>query len=459
MVIFNLVKKKDDHTDSLTDTVIKKVLVFSNTQNEKGLRDFLKTLHFADIADVFEQVSKFERKKILNLINYDLKAEVFNELTDHVLDEIINIIPETNLSFLINSLEIDDLVNIYGKISDLNKKKLLNSIDESKKNFFYRALKYDIDTAGRFMQVQVVTANEDWNVGNAIDFLRSSVSLPTNFYEIIIVNEFMNPVGIVSLSRLMSSRREILLNSLMKPDFKIINDNQSKEDVAYIFNQYHIVSAPVVDSNKCLVGTITIDDAIDISEEATEEDMKKLGGIGDEELSDSVVGIALARLPWLFANLITAIIASIVIAQFTETINSIVALAVLMPIVASMGGNAGTQTLTVAVRALATRDLTNANATRVIFREISVGVANGFIFAIIVGFITFYWYQNYDLAIIIGLALICNMFMASLSGILLPIGLKKLGADPALSSSVFVTTVTDVIGFLSFLWFATFFLI
>ena len=187
--------------------------------------------------------------------------------------------------------------------------------------------------------------------------------------------------------------------------------------------------------------------------------MKKLGGIGDEELSDSVVGIALARLPWLFANLITAILASIVIAQFTETINAIVALAVLMPIVASMGGNAGTQTLTVAVRALATRDLTNANATRVILREISVGVANGFIFAVVVGLITFYWYKNEDLAIIIGLAIICNMVMASLSGILLPIGLKKLGADPALSSSVFVTTVTDVIGFLSFLWFATFFLI
>ena len=444
---------------TLSDSMIEKVFFFTGNNDKKGLQNLFNTLHSADIADIFEQVSKSERKKILNITNYELKSEIFNELSDHVLDEIVNIVPDKNLSFLINLLEIDDLVNIYEKISEQNKKKLFNSIDISKRAFFERALKYDFDTAGRFMQIQVVTANEDWNVGDTIDFLRSSVPLPVNFYEIVIINDLNSPIGIVSLSRLMSSRRDVLLKSLMKPDFKIIDVNQSREDVAYIFNQYHFVSAPVVDSNKCLVGTITIDDAIDILEEATEEDMKKLGGIGDEELSDSVVGIALARLPWLFANLITAILASIVIAQFTETINAIVALAVLMPIVASMGGNAGTQTLTVAVRALATRDLTNANATRVILREISVGVANGFIFAVVVGLITFYWYKNEDLAIIIGLAIICNMVMASLSGILLPIGLKKLGADPALSSSVFVTTVTDVIGFLSFLWFATFFLI
>ncbi len=452
-------RKKKDHMDSLTETIIEKVLIFLHAQDNLSLKKLFSSLHSADVADILEQVSKSDRNKILKLLNYDFSVGTLVELSDHVLDEIISIIPEQKLIRFLNLLEIDDLVNIAENISETNISKLFNSLAIHKRNSLEKVLKYDLNTAGRIMQTQIVTFHDDWNVGKVIDYLRSSDSLPLSFYEIVIVNNSMCPIGTISLSKLMSSSRNVYLKSLMKPNFKKINVNQSKEDVAYIFNQYHIVSAPVVDSNDVLVGTITIDDAIDILEDETEEDMKRLGGIGDEELSDNVFGIAKARLPWLFANLLTAVIASIVIAQFTNTISSIVALAVLMPIVASMGGNAGTQTLTVAVRALATRDLTKANATRVVFRELSVGVANGFIFAAVVGLITFYWYDDKQLALIIGLAMVCNMIMAALSGILLPLGLKKLGADPALSSSVFVTTVTDVIGFLSLLWFATFFLI
>jgi len=452
-------KKKKDQNHSLTETIIEKVLTLLSSQDNTNLKKLLSSLHSADVADVLEQVSKSDRKSILKLLNYDFGVRILVELSDHVVDEVISIIPEKKLISFLNLIEIDDLVNIAENVGETNIKKLFNSLTVQKRNSLEKILKYDFDTAGRIMQTQVMTFHDHWNVGEVIDSLRSSHNLPSSFYEIIIVNSSMCPIGIVSLSKLMSSSRDISLKSLMKPDFKKINVNQSKEDVAYIFNQYHIVSAPVVDSNDILVGTITVDDAIDILEGETEEDMKRLGGVGDEELSDDVFGIARARLPWLFANLLTAIIASIVIAQFTSTISSIVALAVLMPIVASMGGNAGTQTLTVAVRALATRDLTKANAGRIVFRELSVGVANGFIFAIVVGLITFYWYDDKHLALIIGLAMVCNMIMAALSGILLPLGLKKLGADPALSSSVFVTTVTDVIGFLSLLWFATFFLI
>ncbi len=452
-------KKKKELMDSLTETIIEKVLIFLNSQDDISLKKLFGSLHSADVADILEQVSKSDRNKILKLLNYDFSVGTLVELSDHVVDEIITIIPEQKLISFLNLLEIDDLANIAENVSETNINKLFNSLGVQKKTSLEKILKYDFDSAGRIMQTQVITFRGEWNVGKVIDSLRSSETLPSSFYEIIIVNNSMSPVGTISLSKLMSSSRNVLLKSLMKHDFKKINVNQSKEDVAYIFNQYHIVSAPVVDSNDILVGTITVDDAIDILEGETEEDMKRLGGIGDEELSDDVFGIAKARLPWLFANLLTAIIASIVIAQFTNTISSIVALAVLMPIVASMGGNAGTQTLTVAVRALATRDLTKANATRVVLRELSVGVANGFIFAAVVGLITFYWYNDKYLALIIGLAMVCNMIMAALSGILLPLGLKKLGADPALSSSVFVTTVTDVIGFLSLLWFATFFLI
>ncbi len=250
---------------------------------------------------------------------------------------------------------------------------------------------------------------------------------------------------------LLGTRRPVTLESLMADDFRTLHVEEPQEDVAYAFNQYHLVSAPVVDDTGRLVGVITIDDAMEVLEDEAEEDIMRLGGVGDEEISDKVWEITRRRFPWLATNLVTAIMASLVIAIFDETISSFVALAVLMPIVASMGGNAGTQTLTVAVRALATRDLTATNAMRVVARETMVGLANGCAFAVIIGAVVWGWYGSPLLGVVIAAAMVVNLLVAGLAGILVPIGLDKLGADPALASGTFVTTVTDVVGFFVFL--------
>jgi magnesium transporter len=284
-----------------------------------------------------------------------------------------------------------------------------------------------------------------------IDYLREEKDLPEQFYHVMIVDPRMRPVGKVPLGSLMSSARDVALTSIMEDDFRTIPVLQSEEDVAYAFNQYHMVSAPVVDADERLVGVITIDDAMEVLGEEAEEDIMRLAGLGDESLTDRVISTTRQRFPWLAVNLVTSILASLVIAQFAGTIEAIVALAIMMPIVASMGGNAGTQSLTVAVRAMATKDLTGSNVWRVIRREAFVGLANGVIFAVVIGVVGVLWFGTPMLGVVLALAMVANMVVAGLAGILIPIWLDKLGVDPALASGAFVTTVTDVVGFFAFL--------
>jgi magnesium transporter len=259
------------------------------------------------------------------------------------------------------------------------------------------------------------------------------------------------PTGYVTLGKIMSSKRATPLADLTEPSFRTIPATQDEGEVAYAFNQYHLISAPVVDEDGRLIGVITIDDAMIVLDEEHEEDILRLAGVGEESLSDPSIAIARRRFPWLFVNLITAILASVVIAQFEDTITAIVALAVLMPIVASMGGNAGTQSLTVAVRALATKDLTPSNALRVIRREVTAGLLNGLVFALIMGAIGVAWFGTPMLGVVIGVAMVINLVVAGLAGILVPLTLDRVGIDPALASGAFVTTVTDVVGFFAFL--------
>ena len=294
-------------------------------------------------------------------------------------------------------------------------------------------------------------APPNWSVGDVIDYLRSSEKLPKRFYDIMIVNKKGQPIGKVPLHSLTSNTRDILLEDLMDDSFHTITARQSQEDTAYAFNQYNMMSAPVVNRHNHLIGIITMDDAMEALSEQTEQDIKLLAGLGDENLTDTIISTTRLRFPWLGVNLITAILASLVIAQFADVIEAIVALAVLMPIITSMGGNAGTQTLTIAVRALATKDLTAANALRIIRREVMVGLLNGLIFAVIIGAIGMVWYQSGLLGVVLGLAMVFNMLVAGVCGILVPLGLDKFGLDPALASAVFVTTITDIIGFLVFL--------
>jgi magnesium transporter len=305
------------------------------------------------------------------------------------------------------------------------------------------------------MQREVVVAPEHWTVGNAIDFMRAEEWLPDSFYDLIVVDPQMHPVGLVPLGRLMGSGRAVRLRDIMNEDVRMLRVDQPQEDVAYVFNKYHLISAPVTDADGRLAGVITIDDAMEVLEEETEEDMRFLGGVGDEELSDGALAVVRRRFVWLTVNLCTAILSATVIAQFTGTIQAFVALAVLMPIVASMGGNAGTQALTVTVRALATRGLSASNLPRFIRREALVGLCNGLGFAVLIGLLSGLYFGDPRLGLVIALAMIGNLIVAGFAGALVPIALERLGADPAVASGTFVTTTTDVFGFFAFLGLAS----
>ena len=411
----------------------------------------IQDVHPADIADLLEQLSAEERKTFVELAGSDLPAEILAELEEGVRDDVVDALDDEFLAEVVGDLDTDDAVYLLEDLDEERKQEVLDALPIVDRVAIERSLDYPEYSAGRMMQRDLVAAPAFWTVGQTIDMMRSRHDLPSNFYEIIVVDPSHRPLGTIGLARIMGSKRPATLDGLMNKDFRSFKAAQPQEDVAYSFNQYHLVSAPVVDETGRLAGVITIEDAMQVLDEETEEDLMRLGGVGDEDLSDTVLETAKQRLPWLGVNLVTAIIASIIIAQFDVVIEQIVALAVLMTIVASMGGNAGTQTLTIAVRALATKDLTATNAMRIISREGLVGVLNGAIFAVVMGAATWWWYGDPTLGIVLGLAMIINLVVAAMAGILIPLGLEKAGADPALASAVFVTTVTDVVGFFAFL--------
>ncbi|MEM7176475.1 MAG: magnesium transporter [Pseudomonadota bacterium] len=419
--------------------------------DRNGALALLADLHPADTADLIEQVTATQRKALVSLVWADLDNDVIVELDDGIRDEVLDILNTTELVETAKDLEADDLVYLVDDLEDAQKEAVLDALDPVERAAVVKSLEYEENSAGRLMQIDFVKAPQFWTVGQMIDALRADDDLPEQFYDIIIVDPAVRPIGTIPLSAVLANRRPVTLESLMTDDFRTLHVADEQEDVAYAFNQYHLVSAPVVDGDGRVVGVITIDDAMEVLEDEAEEDIKRLGGVGDEEISDQVIAIARRRFPWLVANLVTAVLASAVIAQFDATISQIVALAVLMPIVASMGGNAGTQTLTVAVRALATRDLTPTNIFRVVGREAVVGFINGVLFAIMVGGIAWAWFGSVPLGGVIAAAMVFNMIVAGLAGILIPIGLDRLGADPALASGTFVTTVTDICGFFAFL--------
>jgi len=439
----------------LDSTLVETVLEAVETGDRLALLGLLEPTHAADVADLLEQISPSERSAFLALWGKDVDGEVLSELSDGVRDEVLENLPGKFLAEAVRDLETDDVVDLIEDLQEPQQEAVLDALEDADRIAVERALQYPEETAGRLMQRELVMAPTHWTVGQAIDLLRAAEDLPEQFYHVEIVDPRMRPVGQVALGRLMASGRQVALTSIMEDDFKTIPVLQSEEDVAYAFNQYHMVSAPVVDLHDRLVGVITIDDAMVVLDENAEEDIMRLAGLGDESLSDRVLATTRQRFPWLAVNLVTSIAASLVISQFATAIHAIVALAVLMPIVASMGGNAGTQSLTVAVRSIATKDLTGANMWRVIRREILVGLANGVIFALIVGIVGYLWFGTAMLGVVLALAMIANMLAAGLAGILIPILLEKLDIDPALASGAFVTTVTDIVGFFSFLALAT----
>ena len=419
------------------------------------LQRALAPLHPADIADLLEQLDPETRQALVALQGEDFDGEILAELDEGLREEVVEALPHQALVEAVRDLETDDVVDLIEDLDSDQQEAVLESLEAPDRVAVEHQLTYPEESAGRLMQRELVAVPEHWNVGQAIEYLRAQENLPEQFYHVILVDPHMHPTGYVTLGRLMSSAREVALKDITEDSFRTIPVMQDEAEVAYAFNQYHLISAPVVDEAGRLVGVITIDDAVDIMEEEHEEDIMRLGGVGEGSLSDRVWTTTLSRMPWLGVNLATAILASVVIAQFDAVIAQYVALAVLMPIIASMGGNAGTQSLTVAVRSLATKDLTNANVWRVIRREVLVGLVNGAIFAVVMGVIGVLWFGTAMLGVVIGAAMVINLFVAGLAGVGIPVLLEKVGVDPALASGTFVTTVTDVVGFFTFLGLAT----
>jgi len=410
-------------------------------------------LHSADIADLLEQVSSFEREGWLALWSSGIDGEVLSELDWGLREEVLELLPDNVIADAMRELDSDDVVDILEDLEQQQQDEILATLDPADRAAVKAALSYPEDTAGRLMQREFVAVPEHWSVGETIDHLRSKAGqLPEEFYHVILTDPRMKPTGYVTLGRLLASVRAVKLQDITEDSFRPIPASQPEDEVAYAFNQYHLISAPVVDEDGRLVGVITIDDAMIVLEDEAEEDILRLAGVGEESsLSDGILETTKQRFPWLFVNLITAILASLVISQFEAAIAQIVALAVLMPIVASMGGNAGTQSLTVAVRAIATKDLTSSNLLRVVTREAGVGLINGAVFAIVMGLVGVVWFGSAMLGAVIGVSLVINLLVAGLAGILVPVVLDRLRIDPALASGAFVTTVTDVVGFFAFL--------
>ncbi|WP_265499805.1 magnesium transporter [Paracoccus beibuensis] len=416
----------------------------------------LEPMHAADIADLIERLATPRRRVFLELYAEQIDGEILSEIDESIREDVIEQLPREVLAEAVREMDSDDVVDLVEDLDQPERDQILAALDAGDRAAVQQSLAYPEYSAGRLMQSEVVTAPEHWTVGHTIDFIRSEEWLPEQFYHVILVDPRRHPTGYVTLGRLLASRRDATLRDLAEDSFRTISAYAEEGDVAYVFNQYHLISAPVVDRHDRLVGVITIDDAMAILDEEHEEDILRLAGVGDESsINDTVLQTVGQRVPWLGANIVTALAAASVIAIFEGAIAQLVALAVLMPIVASMGGNAGTQTLTVAVRGLATRDLSRSNALRVIRREVMVGLLNGAIFGVIMAAITMLWFQEPGLSLVIGIAMIVNLLVAALAGILIPLALNKLGADPALASGTFVTMMTDVIGFLAFLGLAT----
>lgn len=435
----------------LDDVTFSPVLAAVRAGNSAALANALGPLHPADIADLLEQVDQPTRRALVALSGREFDGEILTELDEGLRQEVVGALPPEVFADAVRDLETDDVVDLIEDLGAPQQAAALGALGDADRVAVEQSLTYPEESAGRLMQRELVVGPAHWNVGQAIDYLRQHDDLPEQFYHIILVDPRMRPVGYVTLGRLMGSPRDVLMMDITEDSFRTIPALQDEAEAAYAFNQYHLVSAPVVDDAGRLVGVITIDDAVVILDEEHEEDILRLAGVGEGRLSDRVLATTKRRMPWLAVNLVTSILASLVIAQFAATIAQFVALAVLMPIVASMGGNAGTQTLTVAVRSMATKDLTSANVWRVIRREALVGLINGMVFAVVMGIVGIVWFGMPMLGVVIAAAMVINLFVAGLAGVMIPVVLDKMDIDPALASGAFVTTVTDIIGFFSFL--------
>jgi magnesium transporter len=430
-----------------------------DTGDVSAVQDVAGELHAADVADLIEALNPDERVEMVRHLGASFDPEALPYVDPAVREEVLDHIGPRALASALSALESDDAVDIFEDLDPEFQQRILTQIPEGYRLILEEAIAFPEESAGRLMQREVAVIPMGWTVGETIDFMRSARNLPPDFYDLFVVDPKHKPQGIVPISRILRTKRATPITDVMEDDLKVVPYTMDQEEVAYLFRQYGLVSAPVVDDANRVIGMITVDDIVHVIDEEAEDDLMKLGGVGESDLYGRVMETTRSRATWLVVNLGTAVLASVVIGLFEATLQQAVALAVLMPIVASMGGNAGTQTLTVAVRAIAMKDLTPANVMRFIGKELTVGFLNGVVFALLTGLVAWLWFGQLGIGIIIGLAMIVNMIVAGLSGTLVPITLEKLKIDPAVASGVFLTTITDVVGFFAFLGLAALFIL
>jgi magnesium transporter len=445
-----------DEQGALREEAVERIRQAIEAGDAQALRGLLGNVHEADVGDVIEALDPELRPRLVELMGDAFDFTALTEVDDTVREEILEELPAEAVAEGVKNLDSDDAVTILQDLPKADQEEILDQLPPTDRVALARSLDYPESSAGRRMQTEFIAVAPSWTVGQTIDYMRETADLPERFYEVYVVDPEQRLQGAVALDRLLRTKRPFRIADLTEPERRRVEATEDQYEVARLFERYDLVAMPVVDADSRLVGVITVDDVVDVIEQGADEEIKALGGVrGEEELSDSVWTIAKGRFNWLVVNLATAFLASGVLGLFEGQLQKMVALAVLAPIVASQGGNAATQTMTVAVRALATRDLTGANAWRVIMRELMVGLLNGLGFAVITGVAAYLWFKISDLGVVIGLAMICNLVAAALGGILIPLLLDRLRADPAVSSGVFVTTITDVVGFFSFLGIAT----
>src|SRR4051794_33516910 len=445
-----------DEDGGIRSEFVEKVSAAIKLPDAPFLREIVADLHEADLGDLIEALDPDERPRLVELTAKDFDFSALNEVDDAVREEILEELEPETVAEGVRELESDDAVELLEGLDEADQEEILEKLPFSERVALERSLLYPENSAGRRMQTEFIAVPAGWDVGQAIDYMRETPDLPDRFYEIYAVDDAQHWQGAISLDALLRARRPVPLVELIDEDRRRVSVMDDQEVVARLFGKYNLVAAPVVDTANRLVGVITVDDVVDVIEEEADEDLKALGGVSSqEELSDTVWTIARARFNWLLVNLATAFLASSVLGLFEHQIEKMVALAVLVPIVASQGGNAATQTMTVAVRALATRELSSSNATRITLREVSVGLFNGIAFGILTGLGAAFWFDSPGLGMVIALAMLTNLVAGALGGILIPLTLERLGYDPAVSSGAFVTTVTDVVGNFSFMGIAT----
>ena len=443
----------------LNPELVASVVLALDDEHRFESRLLVEPLRPPELADLLQQLRPHLRERLVEYLRPDFHPEVLPELEPGVRDEVAEQLGTRTLARAIARLDTDDALNLLTTLEESKQRQVLFAIPEELRIMLEEGLAFPEDSAGRLMERNFVAVPAFWTVGETIDYMREADDLPSDFYDVFVVDPRHRAVGTVALSHVLRNKRPVRIGDIMETEIVTVPATMDQEEVAFLFAQQALSSAPVVDDNQRLIGAITVDDVLDVMHDEVEEDIYRLGGLGGDDLYSAALDTGRARFSWLFINLGTAILASLVIGLFEGTLEQIVVLAVLMPIVASMGGNAGTQTMTVAVRALATKELTAANAVRVLGKEALVGLYNGFLFAILIGVVAWIWAGDWSIGAIMGVAMVITMLIAALSGMVIPLGLARTGVDPAVASGVILTTVTDVVAFLSFLGLAAWFLL